>query len=209
MTLLVALLVLTTAVVGLLAVPATPAQATPAQATPALAATTGEFAGRLSFRLSSVDPVALTADGPRSVTLVGRYTNTGDDPIDDISFRFQRGDALTTDAAVRGEVADPSEPLAVVNGAFRPLPGELAPGASSPFAITIAAFGDPADSLAIDRPGVYPVMLNMNGVVHVGDAEQEARVGELHLLVTATSVPAGVGAPGGSGSATPRPVSIL
>lgn len=199
MTVLLALLLLGTAAAGLLAVPATPAQA----------ASTGEFVDRLAFRLSSVEPVVLTGDGRRSVTLVGRYTNTGDDAIDDISFRFQRGDALATDAAIRAQVSDPKEPITVVNSDFRPLPGEVAPGGSAAFAVTVDAFGDATDSLTITAPGVYPVMLNVNGMVHRNGGQQPARVGELHLLVTVASVPADVAAPGAVGTVPARPVSIL
>lgn len=194
--LLVALLALATAALGMLALPAAPARA----------ATTGEFAGRLAFRLSQVDPVVVTAASGDTVTLVGRYTNTGAEPIDDISFRFQRGDALTTAAAVNAAAAEPAEPVAVVNSVFRPLPGEVAPGASTPFAITVATSGDTADTLAIDAPGVYPVMLNVNGVVHRNGAQQEARVGELHLLVTVASMPDSTG---DDQDAAARPVSIL
>lgn len=197
----------------------------------AQAATSGEFADRLAFRLSAIDPIVVTADGPGTVTLIGRYTNSGPDPIDDIEFRFQRGPALTTPAAVQAEAADPREPTAVV-GDFRPLPGTLDPGDSTPFAITVPVFDQPAgdqaeggagggadaaparqlvDSLGVTKPGVYPVMLNVNATLHVGDASARARVGELHVLVTVASVPASVS--GGSGGASApggsTPVSIL
>jgi hypothetical protein len=217
MTLLTAILILAAALVGL-------------GATAAGAATSGEFSGRLTFRLSAIDPVVVTADGPGSVTLVGRYTNTGPDPIDDIEFRFQRGAALTTPAAVQDEIAEPSQPADVV-GKFRPLPGSVEPGHSTPFAITVPVFEQPTgnddaasgnsdggsassaslvDSLGITEPGVYPVMLNLNATVHVGDASARARVGEVHVLVTVASVPdsiAGVGGARPAGAATP--VNIL
>lgn len=154
----------------------------------------GEYAARLAFTLSQITPVVVTADGPSGVTFVGRYTNTGPDPIDDIAVRFQRGPALATPAAVQAEVTKPSEPAEVVDG-FRSLPGTLAPGQAAPFAITVPVFGDAADSLAVSAAGVYPVMMNVNATVHVGGDQARARVGELHTLVTVASVP--VQAPGG------------
>lgn len=182
----------------------------------AFAAPSGEFATRLAFTLSEQSPIVVTADdddpgdsstdGPAHagdatadaadrtqpsgrVTLVGRFTNTGPDPIDDIWFRFQRDDRLTSVEAVQQEVADPIEPTSVVNSDFRPLPGTVDAGESVPFAISVYAFGDPTSTLAITEPGVYPVMLNLNGTVHAAGGETVARVGELHVLVTVASVP--------------------
>ncbi|MEO7124822.1 MAG: hypothetical protein ABI382_08290, partial [Nakamurella sp.] len=99
-------------------------------ASTAQAETTGAYSSRLAFRLAELNPVVVTADGSGSVTLVGRYTNTGQNPIDDIEFRFQRGPALTTSAAARSEVKKPSQPSEVVTG-FRPLPGALEAGDST------------------------------------------------------------------------------
>lgn len=216
MTLLTAMLLLAAAAVGL-------------GATDARAATSGEYSGRLAFRLSAIDPVVVTADGPGTVTLVGRYTNTGPDLVDDVEFRFQRGPALASPADVRAEIDEPSQPTEVI-GAFRPLPGPLEPGASTPFAITVPVFdqptgssedggadtdgGDsaasPVDSLRITEPGVYPVMLNVNATLHVGESSVRARVGELHVLVTVASVPAAVaGAGGGGPGGDATPVHIL
>jgi hypothetical protein len=213
MTLFAAMLALAAAAVGL-------------GATTAQAATSGEFADRLTFRLSEISPVVVTAAGPGTVTLVGRFTNAGPDPIDDIAFRFQRGPALTTPAAVRAQLDKPTQPTEVIGG-FRSLPGTLDPGASRPFAITVPAYdaptdkpGDPGegagtgptaspvDSLGITAPGVYPVMLNVNGTLHVGGEATRARVGELHTVVTVASLPDAVGGDtkpvGGS-----TPVNIL
>lgn len=215
-TLLAAMLLLAAAAIGL-------------GATAARAATSGEFSGRLTFRLSTIDPVVVTADGPGMVTLVGRYTNTGPDRIDDIEFRFQRGPALTTPGAVQAETTEPSQPTDVIGG-FRPLPGAVEPGGSAPFAITVPVFDTPVaesagtgsagtsgsagpathpvDSLGITEPGVYPVMLNVNATLHAGDATARARVGELHVLVTVASVPAAVSG-GGSAPGGATPVNIL
>jgi hypothetical protein len=229
MTLLTAMLLLAAAAVGL-------------GAADARAATSGEYSGRLTFRLSAIDPVVVTADGPGTVTLVGRYTNTGPDPVDDVEFRFQRGPALATPADIRAEIDEPSQPTEVI-GAFRPLPGPVEPGRATPFAITVPVFDRPAgqggsggpdggggpgggdvggggdtvapaaspvDSLGITEPGVYPVMLNVNATLHVGESSVRARVGELHFLVTVASVPAAVaGAGGGGPGGAATPVHIL
>ncbi|MEO7124905.1 MAG: hypothetical protein ABI382_02650 [Nakamurella sp.] len=198
-------------------------------ASTAHAETSGAYSSSLAFQLADINPAVVTSDGSGSVTLVGRYTNTGQNPIDNIEFRFQRGPALTTPAAVQAEVKKPSQPSQVVTG-FRPLPGTLNAGASTSFAITVPVFdrtlgttphssnvapahpdsnpvgsavdGNPIDSLEVAKPGVYAVMMNVNATVHAGNDSARARVGELHFLVTVASVPAaapGTGADSGTG----------
>ena len=49
-----------------------------------------------------------------------------------------------------------------------PLPGTLAPGASMPVTLTMPLRGEPADGLALDRPGVYELLVNVNGVPRDG-----------------------------------------
>ena len=83
---------------------------------------------------------------------------------------MQRGDVLTTrdELAAVGREPDPSTTVAAR------LPGraagELAPGGELDFSYTVAS-----DELRMDRDGVYPVLLNVNGTV---DGDQR-RVGEL------------------------------
>ncbi len=184
----------------------------------AAAATRGEYAQRLSFTIAGIQPVVATATSPNLFTVSGRFYNTGPDPIDDLSYRFQRGDRLTSVAAVNAEVANPIQPVTVINPTFRPLPGRVAAKQSAGFVVSVPITGSHADSLGITAPGVYPVMINVNGTVHAPGGDTPARVGEVHLLVTVTAVPGSTlpgstqPAPGGSGAAsgpTPAPVGIL
>ena len=65
---------------------------------------------------------------------------------------------------------------------FQPVPGELPPGGEIDFSYTVGS-----DELRLDRDGVYPVLLNVNGTV---DGDQR-RVGELPtFLVQQPVVPA-------------------
>lgn len=159
-------------------------------AAPAHAETSGQYANRLTFELTRMDPAVVTDDGPNSVTLTATFTNAGPDPITDIAYRFQRGPRLATTAEVQAEEAKPTEPTTVVGSAFTDLPGTLAPGQSRAFTVTTAVFGEATDALAITEPGVYAVMVNVNATVSANGSTVRARVGELHALVTVTSVPA-------------------
>jgi len=174
----------------------------------------GKYGATLSFRLSGVQPLVVTASNGTTLTVTGRYTNTSKSTITELGYKFQRGDVMTSTSAIRKQVSDPTQQFAVVNEGFRTLPGTLKAGASADFAASVPLTGSAAKSLAITRPGVYPVMININATLHLKDETVRARVGELHLMVTVLSVPGsdpgGTTIPGGSAAGTPGiPLSML
>ncbi len=161
----------------------------------------GDYATRLRFDVSAIDPTLVTSTGPSTVTITGTMTNTGADELTDLTYRIQRGDPLRSTAAVHDEIADPSEPVAQVPSSFTPMTGTLAAGASAPFVFTTSITG-PA-GLDVSRPGVYPIMVNVNGGVVLEAGPLEARIGELHLLLTVMGVPGSTAAgPATSGAPT-------
>jgi len=107
------------------------------------------------------------------ITVTGTLTNAGTETISELAVRLQRGVARTTRAELAVAVEDP-DPTPVF-GPFSDVPGELAPGASTHFSYTV-----PSDELRLDRDGVYPALLNVNGTV---DGAREQRVGELATFV--------------------------
>ena len=103
------------------------------------------------------------------VTVTGTLTNTGESAITDLSVRLQRGEVRTTREELAAAAADP-DPSTAVQPPFHDVPGELPPGGHLEFSYIVGS-----DELQLDRDGVYPVLLNLNGTVD-GDDE---RVGEL------------------------------
>jgi hypothetical protein len=103
------------------------------------------------------------------VTVTGTLTNTGGSTISDLSVRLQRGEVMTTRDELAAESRD-ADPSTTVVAAFQDVPGELAPGGELEFSYAVGA-----DALRLDRDGVYPALLNVNGTVD-GEAH---RVGEL------------------------------
>ncbi len=171
-----------------------------------------DYASRLTFDVSMISPTLVTATGPNTLSIAGTMTNTGPDDMIDLAYRIQRGDALHSTTAVHDEIAQPSEPTAHVPSTFNRMSGTLAAGASAPFAFSTALTG--ADGLDISQPGVYPVMVNVNGAVVLPTGPLQARIGELHLLVTVMGVPAGGPAaePGTNdreSPATPTPFNFI
>ncbi|MGY1803241.1 hypothetical protein ACI78T_08170 [Blastococcus sp. SYSU D00922] len=108
------------------------------------------------------------------VTVTGTLTNTGGSTITDLGVRLQRGAVLTSRADLAADQQDP-DPATTVFAPFQPVDGELAPGGELPFSYTVAA-----EELRLTQDGVYPVLLNVNGVV---DGLEQRRVGELSTYV--------------------------
>lgn len=173
----------------------------PALAAGSLARTAPEddYAGRLAFTVDSVDPVLVTTAGPTSVTVTGSVTNTGSEAITDLIYRFQRGTAVDSTAALERELNEPGEPTAAVPPRFSSLLGRLDPGQSAPFTATVPLSG--TGGIGVQSPGVYPLLLNVNGDVALESGPLAARVGELHLVLPVLGVP-------GSSSTTPAEPTV-
>jgi len=165
----------------------------------------GLFANTLTFAVSSVTPAVVTSTGGNSVAIRGTVTNAAATPVTDLIYRMQRGDRLTNAAAVSKEIDDPGQPEAVIAGDWASFGARIEPHRSIPFAVAAPIIGATSGSLRIDQPGVYPLMVNVNGVIDVQGIPTEVRLGELHLLVTVTSLPAAVAGPGTRGPSTAGP----
>jgi hypothetical protein len=168
--------VLLTAVAGI----APPAAAAPPAAPPVLAAAPAGADG--ADDVSDPDrpvQIAVTRFEPRIVTpgslvtVSGTLTNTGSEPVEDLTVRLQRGAVLTSRAALAAADAEGDDATAVV-APFQAVAGSIPPGGELAFSYVV----DSAE-LRIDRDGVYPVLLNVNGTVD-GDTR---RLGELSTFV--------------------------
>ena len=155
--------------------------------------------GGLTLELSQVTPRVVTATGPATVTVVGTLRNTGDRPVSDLEVRLQRGDTLRTDGDVRDALAGAGRTDAVAP-AFTALPGVLDPGGALPVTLAVPLRGAVPDGLALARPGVYEVLVNVNGVPRDG---VRARLAAVRLLMPVLSLPAGPNA--GAGPDVPAP----
>lgn len=152
-----------------------------------------DYSGRLAFTVDTVDPVLVTTAGPTSITVTGTVTNTGADTISDLIYRFQRGTAVDSTAALQRELSTPSEPTAAVPPRFSSLLSRLDPGQSSRFTATVPLSG--AGGIGVQNAGVYPLLLNVNGDVAQESGPLAARVGELHLVLPVLGVPGSSGPP--------------
>ncbi len=114
----------------------------------------------LRLTLDSISPSVVQA-GATSVTLTGRITNISDRGIRQLTARLQLGDALGNGADVPTALS-PTASYSHSDTVFRPLVASLRPGQGMNFTVREPLQGP--DSLRIDESGVYPLMINVQGV---------------------------------------------
>lgn len=163
-------------------------------------------AGTLEFTVSSITPQVVTASSGNVLTVRGSVRNVSGADVTGLRVRLQRGPALRNAAAVRQSLVEPAtDPTAAV-GPFRPFAAGPAGGAAAGAAGTdqqvggtvrvgeraefvVAEWIGGSSGLQITTPGVYPVLVNVNGTTEIDGRQRPLRLGELHLLLTVTAVP--------------------
>ncbi|WNV75663.1 DUF6049 family protein [Geodermatophilus sp. DSM 44513] len=134
----------------------------------------------VAVRLTVLEPRTVAPGTPGvPVTVAGELTNTGTETLTDLDVRLQRGEPLTTRAELQA-AADGPEPAAIAVTPFQDVADELRPRDSVPFTLSTTT-----DALAIGSEGVYPVLLNLNGI---GSDGERRRVGELTTQLVAPPV---------------------
>ena len=164
-------------VVGLLAVLLAPIAAPHAGGEPA-----PEF---LEIRIDSVTPDVVTTSSEPSVTVTGTVTNVGDRPVRDIVGRLERGPAVTTAAELRTSLAPGGQFQPV--GEFVSVATQLDRGQAAGFQFAFPLRSAVQPSLGVDAPGVYPLLVNVNGTPDYG---APARLDERRFLLPVSGVPA-------------------
>ncbi|MGH4008467.1 MAG: DUF6049 family protein, partial [Pseudonocardiaceae bacterium] len=156
--------------------------------------------------LAQMSPRVVTGSSAPVLTVTGQVVNVGDRPITNLEIRLQRDEPVISDEAAARAVRDVPEALHVTR--FQPLPGDLAPGQSSPFQLDVPLRGGAnLESLQINEPGVYPLLVNLNGKPDFGDI---ARLAAVPLLLPVLGIPpTGAGQPSGPVlSRPPQPIPL-
>jgi hypothetical protein len=161
------------------------------------------------LELSSVSPRMVTASSAAVLRVTGTVVNIGDRSITKLAIRLQRDEPITSDDAAARAVAGDAEAPHVTR--FQPLPVDLAPGQSSPFTLEVPLRGGTdLESLDITQPGVYPVLVNLNGKPDFGGV---ARLASVPLLLPVLGIPpARPGEPPGpvlAQPSLPAPLTVL
>jgi hypothetical protein len=154
-----------------------------------------QSAGRVRIDLDQLAPRVVDAT-TQTVTVSGKITNTGDRRVDRIAVRLQRGEPLENESQLRGALDQPQQTGAVtrptVSSTFQDVAtSTLQAGETSQFELTVSLGAD-RNALKIDKPGIYPLVLNVNGVPDFGSTE---RIGAVSMLLPVLAVPGGAAVP--------------
>lgn len=136
---------------------------------------------RLRLDLGQLTPRLVTSSD-QAITVTGTVTNTGSRRIVKPMARLQIGERLASPRAMDSVLAgSPVQDSPLTD--FASLAEELEPGQSARMAITVPLTGPRGAAL---RPGVYPLLVNVNGTPEYGGP---ARLAAVSLLLPVLSTP--------------------
>ncbi|WP_277068584.1 DUF6049 family protein [Saccharomonospora viridis] len=161
--------------------------------TPSASAQSSDPRTLLQVRIEHMTPRVVSA-GDTELRITAEVTNVGDRPITNIVAAVQVGPRQTTSAQLAQTLVEPP-PATAGESAWVGVSDRLDKGASAQLSITA-----PLAQLGLHEPGVYPLLLNINGTPAYGGT---ARLAAVDLLLPVL---------GGSGSArggAPTAVSML
>lgn len=139
----------------------------------------------LQVRVDRITPEVVTTTSEPTVTVTGKVLNVGDRPVRDVVVRLEDAAAVTSSTGLRTNLSgnvDQFEPI----GDFVTLTPELQRGQEVPFELSYPLRSSQQPSLSIDEPGVYPVMVNVNGTPDYG---APARLDDSRFLLPVLGVP--------------------
>ncbi|WP_158879673.1 DUF6049 family protein [Amycolatopsis anabasis] len=155
---------------------------------------------RLKLDITEMTPRYLTSTSA-TLGISGKVTNVGDRRITEIAARLQLGERQGTERQLAAAMADPPATDAGPSRWFE-VAKQLEPNQSAPLSITVRLDGS-AGNLQVTKPGVYPLLVNVNGTPEYGGP---ARLAALNMLLPVLGAP---GKESPSKPDKPTPVSLL
>ncbi|MCL2535193.1 MAG: glycoprotein [Nocardiaceae bacterium] len=157
----------------------------------------------LSLHIDDVTPTTVTTTTDPVVTVTGTVTNTGDRTVTDIGVRLQRAPAVDSSEELRTSLELDQGEFDTV-GPFVSVADSLAEGERKQFTLSLPLRSLTGWSLDITEPGVYPLLVNVNGTPEYGG---QARLDDARFLLPVLGLPNAAGAsdstPQGSASTSP------
>jgi hypothetical protein len=155
----------------------------------------------LQLRIDRVSPDVITTASDPVVTVSGVVRNVGDRTVRDVVLRLENAPAVDSSSGLRTNLSgnlDQFDPV----GDFITVAPELDRGKEVPFTLAYPVRAADGPSLRIQQPGVYPVMVNVNGTPDYG---APARLDDARFLLPVLGVPSESGA----GSAAETLTSVV
>lgn len=139
----------------------------------------------VQVRIDQVTPDVVTTSSEPVVTVSGMVTNIGDRPVRDVMVRLEHAAAVTSSAALRTSL-DGSTDQYEAAADFLTVAPELQRGQQAGFTLSAPLRSLSKPSLAVDEPGIYPVLVNVNGTPDYG---APARLDNARFLLPVVGVP--------------------
>ncbi|OCB42989.1 hypothetical protein A5677_07045 [Mycobacterium malmoense] len=136
-------------------------------------------------RIDQVTPDVVTTSSQPVVTVSGMVTNIGDRPVRDVMVRLEHAGAVTSSTGLRTTLdgdTDQYQPAAD----FLTVAPELQRGQEAGFTLSAPLRSLTKQSLGVEKPGIYPVLVNVNGTPDYG---APARLDNARFLLPAVGVP--------------------
>lgn len=139
----------------------------------------------LRVRIDNVTPNLVTTTSEPTITVTGTVTNTGDRPVHDVVARLEHAPAVSASSGLRTILAADNESYQPI-GDFVEVSPEIVRGQAVGFTFTYPMRAPVEPALGIDQPGVYPLLVNVNGTPDYGEA---ARLDDARFLLPVVGVP--------------------
>lgn len=154
-------------------------------AAPHVAAGEPDAAPFVQIRIDRVTPDVVTTSSAPVVTIAGTVSNVGDRPVRDVVVRLEQAGAVASSAGLRTNLSGANDQYRPV-GAFVTVAPELQRGQEARFTLSAPLRSANQPALNIDRPGVYPVLVNVNGTPDYGEP---TRLDDARFLLPVTGLP--------------------
>ncbi|BCI56189.1 hypothetical protein NIIDNTM18_54670 [Mycolicibacterium litorale] len=144
----------------------------------------------LQLRIDRVTPDVVTTTSEPVVSVSGVVRNVGDRTVRDVVLRLEHAPGVDSSSGLRTNLAgnlDQFDPVAD----FITATPELQRGQEVPFTLTYPVRAPDRPSLRIEQPGVYPLLVNVNGTPDYG---APARLDDARFLLPVVGVPSEAGA---------------
>ncbi|GFG98543.1 hypothetical protein [Mycobacterium timonense] len=139
----------------------------------------------IRVRIDQVTPDVVTTTSPPVVTVSGMVINVGDRPVRDVMVRLEHAGAITTSAGLRTTLDGDTDRYEAAAD-FLTVAPELQRGQKVGFTLSAPLRALTKQSLGVEKPGIYPVLVNVNGTPDYG---APARLDNARFLLPVVGVP--------------------
>src|ERR1700722_11854322 len=140
----------------------------------------------VQVRIDQVTPQVATTTSEPVVTVNGTVTNIGDRPVRDVMLRIEHAPAVSNSAGLRTNLDGDTDQYQAAED-FVTVSPELRRGQKTKFTLSSPMRSATKHSLDITAPGVYPLLVNVNGTPDYGEP---ARLDNARFLLPVVGVPA-------------------